>query len=726
METNQYNDVPFGFGSIGSSDPISPNQANNQNNSDANNSENVNNNEARTNNGNANNSGTSYNKNPKPASAPNSKKAGQLENFIGKNLMGIMASVLVVIGLILLVTAASEYITDLIKVILIFGISLTMLAIGYITNIKHRNGFSMSLCGCGVGAVYLSIFLTFGYFHMVNVIVMFAMAAVWSIIVFFIGGKVSKASALFHITGQIGLLISLCYGMVEMFNVDAEQPELFAIALLVFYICVTVFYAVLNRGENKVESVVVLIMNLLGMLFMFTAYSRVVANYQVWQQAVFTAVLLSYALWLSFISYMKFGRIVPEAYDALTGKVIQTRGDSSGWAIYFCINVILSGIGLLVCCRIDVDATWILPLIGLLYVILSWILVALRKRDDGIFVACSVVLLIWAIIFISGLSIVADLFGIGIITIPLLIVAIITKNRVIMLMNVLSVVAFSFHDAKYPALYAMLMMLFVLSSLATLINIKKFSHAGYKLALMLATTFALFQIPIILAEQYDIVRITSETIVFVFYAVIIFTSLLVTNIRLKNKNNYDTTLHVGLNVFNVIAMLYGLHVVYGSQSMVLHILSMLVLLLLVVVNLPGMYKSKDVASTLYSAIKLTAYVVLMLNSFEVEMAILSLACLLISIASIILGFVTEKKSIRVYGLILAIVSILKLVFADLKFDSNITRAIVVLASGIVTFGICYIYNLVSRKADEKEKLANEAVTDEMPVDEAKMDENEGE
>ena len=74
----------------------------------------------------------------------------------------------------------------------------------------------------------------------------------------------------------------------------------------------------------------------------------------------------------------------------------------------------------------------------------------------------------------------------------------------------------------------------------------------------------------------------------------------------------------------------------------------------------------------------------------------------------------------------AIVSILKLVFADLKFDSNITRAIVVLASGIVTFGICYIYNLVSRKADEKEKLANEAVTDEMPVDEAKMDENEGE
>lgn len=686
MENKGYTNMPEGFGTVGSNGEAYKGYKSGgtgKNDSSVNNSDGTNQSEKAD--------------NVKQAAKASGKKTGLLEGFIGRNLMGIFASVLVIVGLILLVTAASEYITDVIKVAIIYAASFAMLIAGLLGNRKFRNGFFMSLAGCGVGAVYISIFLTFGYFELVNVLVMFIMAAVWSIIVFFLGGR---ESALFHITGQSGLLVSLCFGMVEVMNNRMDQPEVFSFALLFFYMCVTVFYAILDRNGKIGEAITVFIMNLIGLIFMFIAYSKVVVTYDVWQQIMFTGVLLLYSFWLTFISYMKFGRIKPVAVDAVTGEVIKEEGSATGWSVFYGFNVFLTSMCLSLCCEIDQTPSWLIPLVGLVYVMISWMFVGLRRRDDAAFTACSVVSLVWSVIYITGLSTVADLFGVGLVILPLLILAFLTKSKTLMIMDVASVILFAFHDAQYPAVYTLLMLLFLLSSTAAIIIVKEFKASVYKICLIAAATIFLFRVPEILVKQYDLVKVTAQTFAYALF-VIMNTCLLSYCLKTKrNKTDYDYSLHIILNTLNVAGMIYGVGLIFASDNIVVHIINLVLLFVLVFINMPDMARNKNTVHSLYNVIKLTMFAVVTIQSFDMDAFVITLACLVVSITSIILGFISESKVIRIYGLILSIVSIVKLLLFDLSFDSDIARALVVMLCGVIAFAICLVYNIVQKRLEE--------------------------
>ena len=54
------------------------------------------------------------------------KKPRTLEETVGKNIMGILASVLIFAGLTLFATAVNEYITDEMKMVVILAISVIM------------------------------------------------------------------------------------------------------------------------------------------------------------------------------------------------------------------------------------------------------------------------------------------------------------------------------------------------------------------------------------------------------------------------------------------------------------------------------------------------------------------------------------------------------------------------------------------------------------------------
>lgn len=646
---------------------------------------------------NANNTNTV--KNQYQAKKASEKKTGAFESFIGKNIMGIFASILVIVGLILLVTAASDYITDAIKVVFIYCISFAILAVGLVTNRKQKNGFSMSLAGCGVGAVYISIFLTYGYFHMFNVLIMFVVAAVWSIIVFFIGGR---HSAMFHITGQSGLLVSMCFGMAEVLSSGIEQPEIFAIALLFFYICVTVFYAILDTNESRGESVVVFIMNLFGLIFMFATYAMVSAVYEIWQQLTFISVLLGYSFWLSIISYMKFGR--PREIKDESGQVVKTVGKGVGWSVYFCFNIVLTCFCLVINCKLSNTPEWVVPLMGLFYVIVSWIFVGLRRKDDGVFIASSIVLMIWTFSFISDLGTVADLFGVGLMALPFLILAMLIKSRTFMILNLISVVVFAFHNTSYPALYVTLMLLFLVTSSFAVLTSDKYKDAGYRVALLGAATVFIYNVAGILRDDLYLESNLANSFAFWIYALLIAICLIITLSAKKKQEGYDFSVHIVLNAMNISAMLVAIQLVNEETTLLLHIINLIVLLGLVSINIPDMVKSKNGTHALYCVIKLTLYAVVAATSFQLDSFVITLVCLMVSIASIVIGFVAERKAIRMYGLILSIVSICKLLLVDISLDSDIMRALLVIGCGIIAFAICLVYNVVTKKIEEENKF----------------------
>jgi uncharacterized membrane protein len=103
---------------------------------------------------------------------------GDVESWFGRNVIGIMASLLVFIGLVFLGVLAYEHITNTGKIIAMYVISSVILGLGIGLTIKKRNNFTLILMGCGCGSFFISILLTHIYFNRINDIVAFSLLLV--------------------------------------------------------------------------------------------------------------------------------------------------------------------------------------------------------------------------------------------------------------------------------------------------------------------------------------------------------------------------------------------------------------------------------------------------------------------------------------------------------------------------------------------------------------------
>ena len=77
--------------------------------------------------------------------------------------------------------------------------------------------------------------------------------------------------------------------------------------------------------------------------------------------------------------------------------------------------------------------------------------------------------------------------------------------------------------------------------------------------------------------------------------------------------------------------------------------------------------------------------------------ILSVAGLIIALGSIAIGFIKKAKSLRLYGLMLTILMVLKFILVDLSQENSITRIFALLLGGLICFGISVLYNKLNNK-----------------------------
>lgn len=79
----------------------------------------------------------------------------------------------------------------------------------------------------------------------------------------------------------------------------------------------------------------------------------------------------------------------------------------------------------------------------------------------------------------------------------------------------------------------------------------------------------------------------------------------------------------------------------------------------------------------------------------------SLAGLVIALAIVALGFWSRTRSLRLAGLVVTIVGVLKLVTYDLWGAANrIMQVIAFIGGGLVCFGISALYNFVVKRFDQ--------------------------
>lgn len=160
----------------------------------------------------------------RPASAPSSVRPaaaevsgaaaeagtpGRMENWLGRNVLGIAASILFFIGLIVFAVWIYNDIPEAVKILLMYVISAAVTVAGTVLSVRRRNTFTQILTGCGCGLLFISILLTHVYFGALNDVTTFALLLLWLAAALVLARQLD--SILISLVAHIGMGVSLCF-----------------------------------------------------------------------------------------------------------------------------------------------------------------------------------------------------------------------------------------------------------------------------------------------------------------------------------------------------------------------------------------------------------------------------------------------------------------------------------------------------------------------------------
>ena len=168
------------------------------------------------------------------------KQKTSVENKIGKNLMGIVAAILVFAAFIVFGGLIYEYIPDIVKVIVMYGISFAFSFVG-IKNMRKESKYRVlfsSIAATGVCAVYIATLIAYFAFNLLPAPVLIGIIIAWLVVT----GILSKSkSKMFMYICNVGLVISTIL-------VAADWDAFYFAAIL--YILGLAFIYLLNRSNS--------------------------------------------------------------------------------------------------------------------------------------------------------------------------------------------------------------------------------------------------------------------------------------------------------------------------------------------------------------------------------------------------------------------------------------------------------------------------------------------
>lgn len=135
------------------------------------------------------------------------KKKQNFEQKVGKNIMGVLASILIFLGLLSFVALVYKNMTDGLKIFLMYLFSSGLMIGGLWSMKRNNNTFSKALTSCGIGSVFISLLLSRFYFDIIGDLTLFFLMLLWSLFSFFLFYRLK--SGLFLIISYIGFSLAL-------------------------------------------------------------------------------------------------------------------------------------------------------------------------------------------------------------------------------------------------------------------------------------------------------------------------------------------------------------------------------------------------------------------------------------------------------------------------------------------------------------------------------------
>lgn len=586
-------------------------------------------------------------------------KSFDIEKFIGKSWMGIMASVLIFISIIMFAVVLLPFMSDTVKMCIMYAVSIAFIVGGLVLHRKCGNLYYMILSACGMGALYISMLLSNIYFKAIGDIPLYLFILIWAAGIAIVAKNSIRT---FNIIGNIGIVFSVFLGTQKC--IDYEDVIKF-IVLLLFFIVSEIVYSVLNQKFLVSNS----ISNIAGIIVCTVGYVCIdISNlFIVFVLIATCAVQLVYLSLRKIRPYFIFNTIYK-------------------WLIYLLFNFyIFSGIcGDAVVFEILI---YVLSFISIFFVNLYYMKFALVDKFYS-----KLVIEIIDIITITLIVMTADYPGyIFILLVPLVFMAIGILRK----------------DEKY-----------LIAATATLaISIFKNNMAVIGILILVCSGLLIVYYQRIKSRTSDIIRACNSIIIritvvqlllrffdyvnfnedicgtVVIFAIVILDMLF--KYRLSNGRQDKAVVYTAYasNVVCGIVIMAMLTV----QEGITYYLTLLLGCAVFMNNVARFIKSNQMWKQLYAMIKITLYIIVVFETLQSATILLSVFLFVAAIIWVSIGFEINAKTVRLYGLVTAILSIVKLFLLDLQYNSSLTRAIGFFVCGILAFLISFIYNQFEKK-----------------------------
>jgi len=613
---------------------------------------------------------------PAPSTVRGMGKKHDLEKTVGKSLMGIFASVLIFISLILFATLLLPYVTDTAKMIITYIISFGFIGFGLVKLKKDKsNKFCLSLTGCGVGALYVSILLTNFYFKAVGDITLYIMIALWAVFVCWLS---RLKNSIFQIIGYAGILISMIFGSVLCVN---NNDAVKFLVLIIFYAVTGTIFYIAHFSREFSKNIIHHIFNVLNLsAICISCYEFL--NFHMAGKAEYLPAVAAFIL------------ILVHIVIVFCNNWKNTK---------FSIGIVLSVYAVMLINMFSLFVHHTFVNCFTVYIISMAISVlAEYKKSDFVYDKRIVqaVMLLFAFICTHNSAFQSVSFCIPLVILPVLVLGFFRGNSVYKYGSLaLLLIYIVVEDAGYIEQMLCALLTLCVEYFMVYKFKEKYSHMFNitlhivsLLYILLSVSDGLFA----LAHTSDI----SYALTFVIIAV--FNVVMMKSVFAKNLITGQYEKGIVYRIINTVNMIAGLVLIESTENIVLHMLVILVSLAIFMLNTKNLLdKYKNILVGFYVGLKLTVLVVVILNSFDAANYIISTACFIFAIAAIIIGFKAEYKSLRIYGLILSMLSIFKLVMVDIHYANTLGNAVSFFVSGILCFAISMIYNYIDKKLVSK-------------------------
>ena len=634
---------------------------------------------------------------PKPVVHKEPKPQKNMENIFGKNVVGVVAAILMFIGIFAFGTLVFANLTDAIKVVGMFVLSGGALAAGLVLNKKNPTVFSTIVTGCGLGMLYISVFLTHLHYHLIGDIATFALIFLWAVGVSFLSKRFKMPSLSY--LALAGCIISSILAQVYV----VEQHMFVEITIYHF---LTFLLLIIANKENHI-------------LFKISSYASIGLN------TILSIIINTYTVdnsqygWLGlcFVLCLYNLAIGILAYRDEHGEPVVNDILSIGAHI---ANVLITGLipfaAWLQNMRPGADDITILPV-----------------NMDAIY--CRESIFFWIGTFaILTCAYIAQYFGIKnttkrtklFLAAELLMAFVVLCEPIdlpgtqdlnfLLLFPVINLVLSHFTKDKFTkeALYWSGFGLLITDCFTSQFNIYEFGGWGiaYSVALLVISCaymfehygfvlrFPFFQTAIINGHLlFTLLNVCDNWTIAMIIIVLLnmgWSALVQWTTNPPKVSKILTECVESLLAFILFWLVLDDKTVYPVGCFLLSVL----LIPFMLTRLKSVIQSKNAFMSVWYGIKFTFYTfgtLELCTGFTEQQFIVSVVLMVLASACIAFGFWKELKALRIYGLALVMSSVAKMVILDVWNQDSMVRVLSLIGGALICFGISAVYTKIEQR-----------------------------